>query len=70
MRPSQAAGEEIIVISGLRKRYRLGQISGGTLQGEIKERRERRRAKAGGHADDGIGGHAGNMPARAKGPNS
>ena len=70
MRPSRAAGEEIIVISGLRKRYRLGQISGGTLQGEIKERRERRRAKAGGHADDGIGGHAGNMPARAKGPNS
>lgn len=62
MQPREAADDPIIVISGLRKRYRLGQISGGTLQGEIKERRERRRAKASGQAID--------APSRAKGPNS
>ncbi len=34
--------DAIIVVSGVRKRYRLGQIGGGTLQGDIKEWRERR----------------------------
>ena len=37
--------EPIIEIAGLRKRYRLGQIGSGTLQGDIKEWHERRRAK-------------------------
>ena len=44
--------EPIISISGLRKRYRLGQIGSGTLQGDIKEWRERRRLKRSGEADD------------------
>ena len=33
----------VIKISGLKKRYRLGRIGAGTLQGTIKEWRERRR---------------------------
>ncbi len=33
-----------IQIKGLRKRYRLGQIGSGTLQGDLKEWRERRRS--------------------------
>ena len=33
----------VIEIKGLKKRYRLGQIGSGTLQGDIKEWRERRR---------------------------
>jgi len=35
--------EIAISIQNVRKRYRLGQIGGGTLQGDIKEWRERRR---------------------------
>ncbi len=40
---AQNADDTMIVVSGLKKRYRLGQIGGGTLQGDIKEWRERRR---------------------------
>ena len=43
--------EPIIEISGLRKRYRLGQIGSGTLQGDIKEWRERRRQRQSGEID-------------------
>ena len=42
---NEAGSDVIIRISGLKKRYRLGVISAGTLQGEIKERIERRRRK-------------------------
>ena len=43
--------EPIIEIADLRKRYRLGQIGSGTLQGDIKEWRERRRAAREGQAE-------------------
>ena len=43
--------EPIIAISGLRKRYRLGQIGSGTLQGDIKEWRERRQIERSGEVD-------------------
>ena len=43
--------EPIISISNLRKRYRLGQIGSGTLQGDIKEWRERRRMQRRGELD-------------------
>ena len=42
----------IITIAGLRKRYRLGQIGSGTLQGDIKEWRERKLEKRSGGPDD------------------
>ena len=45
--------EPIITIEGLRKRYRLGQIGSGSLQGDIKEWRERRRMRRAGE-DDGV----------------
>ena len=45
-------GTPAIVVSGLRKRYRLGQIGSGTLQGDIKEWRERRRALRDGDLDN------------------
>ena len=43
--------EPIIAITGLRKRYRLGQIGSGTLQGDIKEWRERRQIERSGEVD-------------------
>ena len=46
-----SSDDVVIQVSGLRKRYRLGQIGSGTLQGDLKERRERRREKRAGSAD-------------------
>ena len=41
----QGTRDDIAIrISGLKKRYRLGQIGGGTLQGDLKEWYERRRS--------------------------
>ena len=43
----------VIQISGLKKRYRLGQIGGGTLQGDLKEWHERRKKiKGSSNSDD------------------
>ena len=47
-------GEPIIKIAGVRKRYRLGQIGSGTLQGDIKEWRERRQLQREGKLDGSI----------------
>ena len=46
--------EPIIKIAGVRKRYRLGQIGSGTLQGDIKEWRERRRLQREGKLDGPV----------------
>ena len=47
-------GEPIIKIAGVRKRYRLGQIGSGTLQGDIKEWRERRQLQREGKLDGPV----------------
>lgn len=47
-------GEPIIKIAGVRKRYRLGQIGSGTLQGDIKEWRERRQLQREGKLDGAV----------------
>lgn len=44
--------EPIIDVRGLRKRYRLGQIGSGTLQGDIKEWYERRQRQRAGESGE------------------
>lgn len=46
--------EPIIEISGVSKRYRLGQIGSGTLQGDIKEWKERRRIARGDGSESSV----------------
>ena len=52
----QEKKDVVIRISGLRKVYRLGQIGTGTLQGDIKEWRARRKRKAEGAGTDSTTG--------------